>query len=149
MGFFIYLPCLQITIVNKLNNEYQTSKKFSTDSINKLLIYDLPGNIRELQHIVKSAYFSSNNNQLIYISLNASDSSQTDNDLPDDEQILTLEEVKLNYIKKILIKIKNNKKASVSLGISEQQIYNIIKKHNLQLNPNPASIETKTKSKLN
>lgn len=45
-----------VYFLNKLNNEYKQSVTFSPDVMKSLLRYDWPGNIRELDNVVKGAY---------------------------------------------------------------------------------------------
>ncbi|MBP7654344.1 sigma-54-dependent Fis family transcriptional regulator, partial [Candidatus Dependentiae bacterium] len=98
-------------LLEKLNKETGADKKFSTDFLNKLFLYELPGNFRELQHIIKSSFFSNSNSELQSVSLNVKQSQKIHNeDCENDENnIKTLEEIKIDYIKKILHKFNNNK----------------------------------------
>jgi DNA-binding NtrC family response regulator len=47
--------------LNKLNKEYKTFVTIDDDALVCLQNYDWPGNIRELENTIKSAYASSEN----------------------------------------------------------------------------------------
>lgn len=129
-------------LLEKLNKSNGFNKSFSDSFLNILLEIELRGNYRELQHIIKTAFFSSSKKIICENDFNfdidienniGTVKPSKNNDFADNtaDKMQTLEEVKIDYIKRILKLSNNNKKAANILGISEQQIYNIIKKYKL------------------
>jgi len=50
------IPLLVEYILENENNKNKKNKKFSHKALNKLFHYDYPGNVRELENIIKRAY---------------------------------------------------------------------------------------------
>ena len=127
-------------LLEKLNKSNGSNKSFSDSFLNKLLEIELRGNYRELQHIIKTAFFASTPKKIIcendFIfdienNIRTGKSFQNNDADNPENKMQTLEEVKIDYIRRVLGLSNNNKKAAKILGISEQQIYNVIKKYNL------------------
>jgi PAS domain S-box-containing protein len=117
-----------------LNQEMKGSKKFATDIHKCLRKYDWPGNIRELENVIKSAYASSNSSYIDLVDLPLRIVND-DNDSDVDLEIPLLEVIK-NYEKELLkTALKksnwNCDDAAKKLKISRSAIYKKIKKYGL------------------
>jgi transcriptional regulator with PAS, ATPase and Fis domain len=51
------IPVLARHILGELNTAHRTQMELSTDAFDKLLAYSFPGNVRELQNVIESAYY--------------------------------------------------------------------------------------------
>jgi DNA-binding NtrC family response regulator len=130
----IYLPDLKDrgkdvifickTILNNLNSINTHKKNFADDVFTFLLNYDFPGNYRELQNIIESAYYKTESDLIAKKDLSII--SDFDNS-PKLFSNLTLNEMKEFYIKKILKNSATRKEAAATLSISERQLYKYIK----------------------
>ncbi|WP_019227761.1 sigma-54-dependent Fis family transcriptional regulator [Sedimentibacter sp. B4] len=123
--------------VNKISAKYSKDVKLSNKVIDKLKIYDWPGNIRELENVIES---------LVVLC----DDIITENDLEElmdqeqvteqnyffiDENAETLEDIKKKYILKILSQCDNNQTlAAEILGISRTHLWRLINNYHYNLN---------------
>jgi len=116
-------------IIHDLNAINNMEKKISLEIFNILLMYDFPGNYRELKNILESAYYKCEDNliteNLIDIKPNITviENIQTPK--------LTLENVKEQYIKKVIHHYEDKNKAAEILGVSLRQLYKYLKKYGL------------------
>jgi len=133
-GDIIYLAKL---ILDELNKKNKTKKKYNSEFSAKLSAYELPGNYRELKHIIECAYDRAIDNLITADCIKCAKADHNQNlfDVSEEEKqtnkILTLEQVKINHIKHILHIFPKRKKASKFLGITERQLYNYISKYGL------------------
>ncbi len=118
------IPLLLNYFINKYSIIYNKKIYFSDKSIEKLMNYSFPGNVRELQNIV-----------LRYLVMYENGSIVDDIDIEYSSKFMyipelyKLKELEEMYIKYVLNQTKNNiSKASKILGISRRSIYNWIKR---------------------
>ncbi len=112
---------------------FKSAKTLTKDAELKLLNYEFPGNVRELEHIIERAIIFADDNQIkstdLYlptdkISVNTNDTSN--------DEIATLEEIEKHHIKKCLDHFDwNRDKSAHTLGISLKTLYTKIKKFGL------------------
>ena len=122
--------------LKKLNIEYSNNKKFSKDVKEVFSTYSWPGNIRELDNIIKSAFVSS---KLKYITLEDLPSkllNNYENFSYDSYEFLGLHNAVENFEKSLIIKIlkKNNwccSKAAKEMNIHRSLLYKKIEKHKI------------------
>ncbi|PID61690.1 MAG: sigma-54-dependent Fis family transcriptional regulator [Ignavibacteriae bacterium] len=111
-------------------------KKLSVDAKNRLLAYDFPGNVRELEHIIERAIIFSNGDLIEPQDLNLPNHNKTFsyeefNDAG--ENILKLDDIEKLHIRKTLnILDWNREETARALGISQKTLYTKIKKYSLK-----------------
>lgn len=141
---------LALHLIRKFNQEYgRHVMGMSKETIKILESYDWPGNVREMENFIGRAIinmqFSENTIQLKHLpKLNEGEASDRVNniDVQENKSILqdedrSLEEVintiEKDYIKKILIKNKNNKtKTAKDLKISIRSLYYKLEKYQIE-----------------
>jgi transcriptional regulator with PAS, ATPase and Fis domain len=115
------IPLLIDHIIKQENIRHKKNKKISKEAVNRLLEYNYPGNIRELNNIIVRAYTFSNKTEII------------EGDIIFDEKEAINERKKFTktteMIKQALKECKGNKtKAAKKLGVSRMQLYRVLKK---------------------
>jgi transcriptional regulator with PAS, ATPase and Fis domain len=123
--------------LNKYSQEYDVSKKgLSREALQLLMDYHWPGNVRELENCIERAVTLGRHDTIMPQDLPTHLGSTTaDNsralELPEN---LTLKELEIAYIRKILKKTGGNKaKAASILGINRRTIYRLAKQYNLDV----------------
>lgn len=126
-------------ILNKLNVEYKELKVLSDDVKNCFTNYTWPGNIRELQNVIKSAYAVSDDMVIKMCDLpskmdNISRVAQCNSD-----SNCSIHKMVENYEKSLIIDVlkKYNwkcSKAAEVMGIHKSLLYKKIKKYEIELN---------------
>lgn len=118
------IPLLIDHFISRYSLIYGKQIKFSDKAIKKLMSYDFPGNVRELQNIVLRYFAISNDgDEIDEIDVEGYESHLY---FP---KLYSLKELENDYIRYVLDYTKNNiTKASEILGISRRSIYNWIKK---------------------
>ncbi len=124
------IPLLARHFLKKFTKKYNKSKqKFCDEALQKMQLYDWPGNIRELQHFVERAVILNNDDVIEAHSLmlnvqNELSSKQTDT--------YTIEEVEREAILKALNATHwNMTGAAKKLGYGRSTLYRKIKKYEL------------------
>jgi DNA-binding NtrC family response regulator len=116
------IPLLIENFISRANETYgKKVKSLSKQVTAKLIKYDFPGNIRELENIVFNAVATSNESEISEIfNLNASSVKQN-NIL--DEEIISLEEAEKLHIQKVVSYCEGNiTKAATILQVSERTL---------------------------
>jgi len=109
------IPILAKDIIRKENHDNRNSLSISRDAIQKLMEYDFPGNIRELENILKRAFVNSGRKKIeeSHITICKSDSSANKAGI--------LSEM---HIEEIMKKHNGNKlRVAKELGISRTWLY--------------------------
>ncbi|MGA2625036.1 MAG: sigma-54 dependent transcriptional regulator [Bacteroidota bacterium] len=113
----------------KKKSKAKEPKKLSKEALEALMMYDWPGNIRELEHVIERAIILSRGETI---------------DLPDlhlrDQQVeaptatFNLDNLEKQHIEKVLKVFKGNRKLTAdALGISSKTLYLKIKEYNLKV----------------
>ncbi len=111
-------------------------KIVTKEAMREMVAYDWPGNVRELKNMVERGIILSRNQKYIrskHMTFTACDKRNSTFKLdisPDEEP--TLEEIEVSYLKLLLEKhVGHRTTISQVMGISERQVYRLIKKYNL------------------
>ena len=124
---------IQLTyhFIRKFGEKYNKSNiDINSEALNKLMNYNWPGNIRELQHTIERAIILNDSGTLktTNFSLN---NINIEKDISNN---LNLSELEKNTIKKALVKNKYNlSNAAKDLGITRPTLYKKIEKYNLKI----------------
>jgi transcriptional regulator with PAS, ATPase and Fis domain len=140
---------LALHIVRKFNQDYGRSiQDISAEARERLLEYDWPGNIRELENFIGRAIINMKFNDTIILEEHLPRISERKTGRPDAEgEIYTpgavdtslplnkvLDDTEREYIKKVLRETKYNKtRAAKKLGISIRNLYYKIEKYKLDM----------------
>jgi DNA-binding NtrC family response regulator len=126
------IPALAAHFLEHHDFSRRINKKLTKQAMDMLVAYDWPGNIRELRNVIERAIIFSRDEGVIHcphLGFNSqqSTSERSINFSFDHEP--TLEEIKQDYIQKIVEKYNGNRlKISTALGVSERNLYRILKK---------------------
>ena len=119
------------------NFSRRVNKTISPTAMKELIAYDWPGNVRELKNVVERSIILAGNKTQIHpehliFSTSSRKKKEMGFELTFDHQP-TLEEIERHYLKLLLNKYSGHrsKVAQVS-GVSERNIYRLIKKYGLQ-----------------
>ena len=126
------IPALAAHFLEHHDFSRRINKKLTKQAMDMLVAYDWPGNIRELRNVIERAIIFSRDEGVIHrphLGFNSqqSTSERSINFSFDHEP--TLEEIKQDYIQKIVEKYNGNRlKISMALGVSERNLYRMLKK---------------------
>lgn len=109
-------------------------KRLSEEAKKELMLYNFPGNVRELEHIIERAIIFSDGEIIYPKDLNIpKDQFSFSNFVKEDGTLLSLEELEKEHIKRALDKYNwNRENTSRALGISQKTLYSKIIKYNLK-----------------
>lgn len=118
------IPLLVEHILKRENNGRRSKKEISNRALKKLMAYNFPGNIRELENIIESAFVLSERNIL------------SDEDIMFDVDYEQSSNKNLritpNQLRKALEKCQWNKtKAATEIGKSRRQFYRLLEKYQM------------------
>jgi two-component system response regulator GlrR len=128
------IPLLVDYFLKKFNQQMKKEiKGFTSAAIQKLMLYDWPGNIRELENTVEYAMVMTQDEWIKEDSF-----FKTKTTLPQDDRLKPLREAKEAYEKDYLIQLLDFCKGNVSqaariAGKYRADFYELIKKHNLDI----------------
>jgi len=126
------IPLLCNYFLNKLVKEGYAAKQFSESAMNALLAFDWPGNIRELENVVRGAITISHGDIMERDSLSFDHGHATDDESVDSQQPATIASHEKNAIRKALNQTTGNRRAAAKLlGISEATLYRRLKIYNV------------------
>ncbi|OAT81691.1 sigma 54-interacting transcriptional regulator [Desulfotomaculum copahuensis] len=124
------IPALIHHFLNKFNRKYSLNKKISSRLISKLIHYDWPGNIRELENTIERM-----------VILSSDDLIDTDNELlnSDEKQVISsfknlnlhdvLRETEKNLILQVYNECRSTHKAAQILGVNQSTIVRKLHKY--------------------
>ncbi len=131
------IPELAVHFLEKLNNEYKTGILLSTEVLECFKSYAWPGNIRELDNVIKSAYASCDSFRIRLVDLPSKMVAGRSTLEGAGEKKLAglMDEYEKSVITEELRKSGwNCKKAADELGIHKSLLYKKIAKHGIDLN---------------
>lgn len=112
-------------------------KRVNPAAMRRLNSYDWPGNVRELRNVIERAIILSQDQaeimpeHLAFCAPNIIDEEQSYCENPFEDEI-SLAEMEKNYLNHLLEKYEGHRgKAASIMGVSERNIYRLIKKHDL------------------
>ena len=123
--------------LTELNKEYRGCKTIDKLALVALENYNWPGNIRELENVIKSAYASSENKNIQLEDLPSkmtSSYNQKLNDYSGDRKLKTLvENYEASVIKEVLKKNNYNRQnTTLELGIHRSLLYKKMDKYGIE-----------------
>jgi DNA-binding NtrC family response regulator len=102
-------------------------KRISDDALKALMLYDWPGNIRELEHVIERAIILSSGQTIEVSDLHLTNASEAPA-----ASGLSLDELEKHHIEKVLKMFNGNRKqTSEALGISQKTLYSKIKEYGI------------------
>lgn len=124
------IPVLAQYFLAELKEKYNKSKlEFAKSTIKRLLKYEWPGNIRQLQHTIEKAVIMTADQRIKPEDLMFQNTDQPSENASDTFNLLTNEKM---LIEKALKKFAGNmSKTARELGINRSTLYDKIKKHEL------------------
>lgn len=126
------IPLLCNYFIEKLVKEGYPAKKFSESAMNTLLAFDWPGNIRELENVVRGAITISHGDVMERDSLSFDHYQATEDESIDNQQPASIASHEKDAIRKALHQTTGNRRAAAKLlGISEATLYRRLKIYNL------------------
>ncbi len=133
------IPELAEYFLDKLNNEYKTTIAMSDEVIKCFESYSWPGNIRELDNVIKSAYASCDMLKIGLMDLPAKMAAGRNRSGDGAEQKKKLSMIMDEYEKSIITEeLRKNdwdcKRAANELGIHKSLLYKKINKYGIDLN---------------
>ncbi|MBN2089302.1 sigma-54-dependent Fis family transcriptional regulator, partial [candidate division KSB1 bacterium] len=134
----IDIPILAEYFLKNFLQEYHlTNKKFSSAAILKLLKYDWPGNIRELENVVQQAVLLSENSLIQPASIRIQNSSDNDNcsgGSYKEEKQKAIEKFEEEYLIRLLMIHKGNiSQAAKEARKDRRDFGRLIKKYDINL----------------
>lgn len=119
------IPLLVEHILDRENNERRPKKEISNQALKKLMAYDYPGNIRELENIIEGACVFSERNIL-----SEKDIIFDFDYWPSSNKYLRITP---NQLRKTLERCRWNKtKAATEIGKSRRQFYRLLEKYRME-----------------
>jgi len=117
------IPSLVCQILERENMKQRAKKEISSLALKKLMSYDFPGNIRELENILERAYIFSKKSRITALDIRLdSELGRSKRNIPltSEQLIMALENCRWNKTK-----------TAMKVGRSRRQLYRLLKKHNL------------------
>lgn len=118
------------------------AKRMSDEALALLMKYDWPGNVRELEHVVEGALVMAQTDEIqpkdFWLNTSVRQevgTVRTENSLPSDQRLLSLEELEKIQIEKVLKHNNGDRTSSAQmLGISKKTLYLKIKRYGIRTN---------------
>jgi DNA-binding NtrC family response regulator len=123
------LPELIQYFLNKYSSS-QRSVRLSQEAYQRLLTYDWPGNIRELEHVIQRAIMLTPLDTILADHLNLGEGIHAAHGILESGEQIPLEELEKRYIRYIYLKTMRNKARTADiLGIDRKTLYSKLAKY--------------------
>ena len=123
-------PLLAQHFLERLNERYQTQKRFSTQALHEFMVRAWPGNVRELRHTVQRLYILANDNVIGPPPAPPQRLVDSNDGAVQFRVGMTFEDVEREMLLKTLAHHSNNKRqAARALGITAKTVYNRLLKY--------------------
>ena len=125
------VPLLVEHFTARFNKRLGLARRFGSDAVDALTRYPWPGNVRELIHVVEQAIVLSDDELIAAEDLPAPVRSIAVGPTDGPERaMLPLREVERRHVLSVLERMRGNRaRAADSLGISERNLYRLIKRY--------------------
>ncbi|SHJ85251.1 PAS domain S-box-containing protein [Dethiosulfatibacter aminovorans DSM 17477] len=131
------IPELVEHFINKFNTKYMMKKRIMAETVQELLVYDWPGNIRELEHVIERMMLMSDGNYLTSEDFRINAASRTKGHAEAGRVFCTgimpykeaKRELERQLILKAYEKYRSTYKAAESLGINQSTVSKLLKKY--------------------
>ena len=125
------IPLLVFNYLKKLSAKFNKEFSISTEALNLLSNFIYKGNIRELENILEQAVLGAQDNVITENNLKIANDNRV-NELVSQSENISLEELEIKYILRVLEKTKGNKlKAAEILKINRKTLAKKLKDYNL------------------
>ena len=133
------IPELTLFFLDKYNKTYDLKRKITSHGFNILQTHDFPGNVRELQNIIKKAVVMSDGPEIdSFIEAGITGGNSFDSNVENketQEDVYNFNEKVLCYEKKLLAravkKFKTTRAIAGALNMTQSQVFRKLKKHDL------------------
>jgi two-component system, NtrC family, response regulator HydG len=126
------IPLLCDYFIDKLIHEGYPAKRFSGSALNALCAYDWPGNIRELENVVRGAVTISHGDLMGKECLSIDPNTSAGEEFFDAEKPASIASHERDAIRKALNQTTGNRRAAAELlGISEATLYRRLKMYSM------------------
>lgn len=122
------LPLLQRHFLAKFADEYRKPVTGITRRAQqRMALYSWPGNVRELENVIGSACMMVDGPVIDINDLPEPLRSSSGRPMPEDEDLISLEEIQKRHVKRVLDRVGGNKsQAAEILGISRTTVYELL-----------------------
>ena len=127
------IPDLAQHFISHHNFSRRVDQHLSEAALRFMMDYDWPGNIRELRNVVERAIILSRGNpEILPEHVIISPTTNTSRRCSDFEHEPTLEQIERDYLDYLIRKYKGHRATiAQTMGISERNVYRLIKRHSL------------------
>ena len=130
------IPQLVNSFLEKFSDANGKMRTISEDGMSRLMSYDWPGNVRELENAIERAIALGSGPMLLAGDLPTSLQYRTNEQLPQNEELLPLEELERRAILRALREAGGDKLAAARiLGIGKTTLYRKLKQYKTEAQP--------------
>ena len=116
------IPLLSTTLLSRINAERKL--KLHPESLKMLLLWDFPGNIRELRNILERASLMTDGNTIMPEHLSLDYTTPKQNEISYSQEIISLEQAERQYLNWAASQFEGDRRMlAKKLGISERTLY--------------------------
>jgi DNA-binding NtrC family response regulator len=124
------IPLLVSSLLEKFSDQGRPIRTISEDAMRRLISYDWPGNVRELENAIERALALSSGPILHIGDLPSNLQHTSDQEFPEPDQLITLDEMERRAILRALRETSGDKLAAARLlGIGKTTLYRKLKQY--------------------